>query len=45
MYMMQGIVAQQIENFKKFPPRQKPASFNLDAVLRTLEDAGGGATH
>jgi arylsulfatase len=45
MYMMQAIVAQQIENFKKFPPRQKPASFNLDAVLRTLEDAGGGATH
>ena len=45
MYMMQAIVAQQIENFKKFPPRQKPASFNLDAVLRTLEDASGGATH
>jgi arylsulfatase len=45
MYMMQALVAQQIENFKKFPPRQKPASFNLDAVLRTLEDASGGATH
>ena len=45
MYMMQAIVAQQIANFKKYPPRQKPASFNLDAVLRTLEDASGGATH
>ncbi len=42
---MQAVVAQQIENFQKFPPRQKPASFNLDAVLRTLEDASGGAGH
>jgi arylsulfatase len=42
---MQALVAQQIENFRRFPPRQKPASFNLDAVLRTLEDASGGATH
>jgi arylsulfatase len=40
MYMMQGFVAQQIENFKKFPPRQKPASFNLDAVMRTLQETG-----
>jgi arylsulfatase len=33
MYQMQAVVAAQIENFIKFPPRQKPASFNLDAVL------------
>jgi hypothetical protein len=26
---MQATVAAQIENFVKFPPRQKPASFNL----------------
>ena len=39
MYEMQAIVAQQIENFVKFPPRQKPAAFNLDAVLRQLTDA------
>jgi arylsulfatase len=45
IYGMQAVVAGQLENFKKFPPRQKPASFNLDAVLRTLEDAGGGANH
>src|SRR3954462_1772047 len=32
-YVMQEVVAQQIEDFAKFPPRQKPASFNLDAVL------------
>jgi hypothetical protein len=45
IYAMQGLVAQQIENFRRFPPRQKPASFNLDAVLRGLEDASGGANH
>ena len=45
IYVMQAVVAAQIENFVKFPPRQKPASFNLDAVMRTLEDAGGGANH
>jgi arylsulfatase A-like enzyme len=45
IYEMQAVVAQQIEGFKKFPPRQKPASFNLDAVLRTLEDASGGGQH
>ncbi|MEI7867865.1 MAG: arylsulfatase [Candidatus Methylumidiphilus sp.] len=45
MYMMQDIVARQIDAFIKFPPRQKPASFNLDAVMRTLEDASGGGSH
>ena len=33
---MQALVAEQIENFVKFPPRQKPASFNLDAVMRQV---------
>ena len=45
IYMMQGVVAKQIENFVKFPPRQKPASFNLDAVMRDLEEAGSGRNH
>ena len=45
MYGMQAVVAQQIDEFIKFPPRQKPASFNLDAVMRQLDDAGGGAHH
>ena len=45
IYGMQAIVAQQIGNFQKFPPRQKPASFNLDAVMRTLEDAHSSAGH
>jgi arylsulfatase len=41
IYGMQAIVAQQIDAFKKYPPRQKPASFNLDAVLTQIEDMGG----
>jgi arylsulfatase len=45
MYEMQAIVAQQIQSFKEFPPRQKPASFNLDSVLEKLADASGGGHH
>ena len=45
IYQMQAVVAEQIENFVKFPPRQKPAAFNLDSVLRHLQDASGGANH
>ena len=37
LYEMQALVAAQIEDFEKFPPRQKPASFNLDAVMRQVE--------
>jgi arylsulfatase len=40
MYMMQAFVAQQIAGFAKFPPRQKPASFNLDAVLAQVSGHG-----
>ena len=36
LYEMQAVVAAQIEDFEKFPPRQKPASFNLDAVMRQV---------
>ncbi len=45
LYAMQALVAEQIVEFKKFPPRQKPASFNLDAVMRQIQDAGGGGGH
>jgi arylsulfatase len=45
VYGMQAIVAQQIEDFVKYPPRQKPGSFNLEAVMRQLEAAGSGANH
>jgi arylsulfatase A-like enzyme len=39
VYGMQALVAQQIEAFTKFPPRTKPGSFNLDEVMRQLEEA------
>lgn len=41
----QGIVASQIQSMLDFPPRQKPASFNLDRVLEQLKDAQGGGMH
>jgi arylsulfatase len=37
LYEMQAVVAAQIENFEKFPPRQKPAAFNLDEVMRQIQ--------
>jgi len=39
--MMQAFVAQQIASFIKFPPRQKPASFNLDAVMDQIKTPHG----
>jgi len=33
---MQAVVASEVENFRKFPPRQTPASFNLDDVMRQV---------
>jgi hypothetical protein len=39
-YLMQEAVARQIEGFVKFPPRQKPAAFNLDAVMAQATAAG-----
>jgi arylsulfatase len=41
----QEYVAQQARTFADFPPRQKPASFNLDTVLATLQEASGGGLH
>ena len=37
LYLMQAVVASEIENFIKFPPRQKPASFNLDSVMQQVQ--------
>jgi arylsulfatase len=39
LYGAQAIVAAQIENFVKYPPRQKAASFNLDSVMEQLAPA------
>ena len=40
----QSLVAQFLASFKEFPPRQKAASFNLDAVMEKMhQGASGGA--
>ena len=45
IYGLQAVVAQEIEAFIKFPPRQKAAAFNLDRVMEKLQDASGGGMH
>jgi arylsulfatase len=38
----QAFVAQFVETFKDFPPRQKPSSFSVDQILGALSQAHGG---
>jgi arylsulfatase len=45
VYAMQAVVAAQIDAFTKFPPRQKPGSFNLDEVMRKVSEAASSANH
>ena len=42
IYPMQALAAEQIQSFIEFPPRQKPASFNLDTLMDKMEEATGG---
>jgi arylsulfatase len=35
----QAAVAQWVQSFKDFPIRQKPASFNLDEVMRKMPES------
>jgi arylsulfatase len=37
----QAFVARQIATLKEYPPRQKPASFNLDRVLEQMQTQSG----
>jgi len=39
LYLAQAVVQAQIDNFVKYPPRQKAASFNLDTVMAQLQPA------
>lgn len=39
LYLAQAVVQEQIDNFVKYPPRQKAASFNLDSVMAQLKPA------
>lgn len=41
----QALVANKIQSFRDFPPRQKPAAFNLDHVMDQLKESSGGAMH
>ena len=36
----QAYVAQHLQTYVEFPPRQKPGSFSLDQVLAKLQEAG-----
>jgi arylsulfatase A-like enzyme len=40
-----AIVAQFLETFKEFPPRQKAASFTIDQAMAKMSEAAGGARH
>ncbi len=37
----QAYVGEFLQTFKKFPPRQKAASFSLDQVMEALQPKGG----
>jgi arylsulfatase len=39
----QAGVAEFLQSFKEFPPRQKAASFSVDQVMEKMMDAAGGA--
>jgi len=45
LYAAQALTAEQIQSFAEFPPRQKPASFNLDRVLEKMQEATDGSLH
>ncbi len=45
MYQGQALAAEQLKTFIDFPPRQKPAAFNLDRVLDSMKEASGGGMH
>ena len=42
---MQALAAEQIQSFREFPPRQKPAAFNLDAVMAQMAAAADSGLH
>jgi arylsulfatase len=44
MYPMQALAAEQLQSFKEFPPRQKPAAFNLDTIMEKMVDTTAGSS-
>ena len=45
MYISQNLVANEIQSLIEYPPRQEPASFNLDGILETLESSTSAGLH
>ncbi len=45
IYAAQALTAQQMQTFAAFPPRQRPASFNLDSLMRKMQEATAGGMH
>jgi arylsulfatase len=45
IYAAQALTAEQIQSFIEFPPRQKPAAFNLDTVMEKMREATDGGMH
>ncbi len=41
----QAVIAQQAETLGEFPPRQKPAAFNLDRVMEKMQAGMDGGMH
>jgi len=39
----QAFVGQWLQSFAQFPPRQKPASFNLEQVIQKLTESAANA--
>jgi len=37
----QVVVGKFVASFKDYPPRQKPAAFNLDEVLKKMQEGSG----
>jgi hypothetical protein len=44
LYAAQELTTQQLQTFVEFPPRQKPASFNLDSLLEKMEAIMDGSS-
>jgi arylsulfatase len=42
MYGATAYVAKWLSSFKEFPPRQKPASFNLDDIMKKMTEKPSG---
>ena len=45
IYPAQALAAEQIQTFIAFPPRQKPAAFNLDTIIEKMQEASAGGLH